>query len=67
MGVVRETDLASSTIFVFQVANTNIHGTKLKMSCYNRDSDRSVGVCSHNALGLMRTVRQIPRAKALGI
>ena len=37
------------------------------MSCYNRDLDRSVGVCCHNALGLVRTVRLIPRANALGI
>ena len=35
MGVARETALASSTIIVFKVENTNIHGAKLKMSCYN--------------------------------
>ena len=67
MGVARETALASSTIIVFEVENTNIHGVKLKTSCYNRDLDRSVGVCCHNALGLVRTVRYIPRANALGI
>ena len=45
----------------------NIQGMKLKMSCYNLDYDRSVGVCCPNALGLVRTVRQIPWANALGI
>ena len=54
-------------ICTFYVAITNIHGVKLKMSCYIRDLDRSVGVCCPNALGLVRTVRQIPRAIALGI
>ena len=44
-----------------------IHGVKLKMSCYNRDQDRSVGVCCHNALGLVRRVRQIPRPIGLRI
>ena len=33
MGAARETALASSMIFLFQVENTNIHGVKLKMSC----------------------------------
>ena len=65
--IARETALASSTIIVFEVEITNIHRAKLKTSCYNRDQDRSVGVCCHNALGLVRTVRQIPRANALGI
>ena len=37
MGVARETALASSTIIVFQVENTNIQGAKLKVSCYNHD------------------------------
>ena len=36
------------------------------MSCYNRDYDRSVEVCCPNALGLVRTVRQIPRATPSG-
>ena len=36
------------------------------MSCYNRDLDRSVGVCFSNALGLVRTVRQISRATPSG-
>ena len=58
MGVARETALASSTIFLFYMENTDIHELKLKTSCYNRDWDRSVGVCCHNALGLVRTVRQ---------
>ena len=46
-------------ICAFYVEITNIHGVKLKMSCHNRDSDRSVGVCCPNALGLVWTVRQI--------
>ena len=37
MGAAHETALASSTIFVFQVENFNIHGVDLKMSSYNRD------------------------------
>ena len=32
----RETALAPSTIFVFWMENTNMHGVKLKMTCYNR-------------------------------
>ena len=36
------------------------------MSCYNYDLDRSVGVCCHNAFGLVRTVRQIPPATPSG-
>ena len=34
---------------------------------FNRDLDRSVGFCSGNALGLVRTVRQIPRPLGLVI
>ena len=44
MGVARETALALSNIFVFQMENTNIHEVKLKMSCYNRDYMHS-GLC----------------------
>ena len=51
----------------FYVEITNIHGVKLKMSCYNHDQDWSVRVCCPNALGLVRTVRQIPRANVLRI
>ena len=54
-------------ICAFYVEITNIHVVKLKISCYNRDLDRSVWVCCPNALGLVRTVRQIARANALGI
>ena len=54
-------------IRAFYVEITSIHGVKLNMSCYNRDKHRSVGVSCPNALGLVRTVRQIPRVNALGI
>ena len=37
MEIARETALASSTIFVIQVENTNIHEVKLETSCYNRN------------------------------
>ena len=45
----------------FYVEIINIHSVKLKMSCNNRDYSQSVRVCCHNALGLVRTVHQIPR------
>ena len=45
-------------ICAFYVEITNIQGVKLKMSCYNRDWDRSVGVCCPSALGLVRTAQQ---------
>ena len=47
--------------------NTNIHQVKLKISCYNRDSNWFVRVCCHNAVGLVLTVQQIPRPNGLGI
>ena len=53
-------------ICAFYAEITSIQGVKLKMSCYNCDEDRSVGVCCPNALGLVRTVRQIPRATPSG-
>ena len=45
-------------MYAFYMEITNIHGVKLKMSCFNRDEDRSVGVCCPNALRLVRTGRQ---------
>ena len=36
-----------------------------KKACYNRDEDRSIGFCCQNALGLMRSVRPIPRPNGL--
>ena len=41
-------------------------GEIIKMPCYNYDYDQSVGVCCHNALGLVGTVRQIPPATPSG-
>ena len=35
MGEARETYLASSSLLVFYVENTNIREVKLQMSCYN--------------------------------
>ena len=61
IGVAQETAPALSAISVSKMESTNIHEVKLKMSCYNRDSDRAVGVCCHDAFGLGRTERQIPR------
>ena len=46
-----ETAFALGTIFV---SLSDIHEVKLKMSYCNRDYDRSVGGCCHNALGLVR-------------
>ena len=40
---------------------------KLKMSWYNRDEDRTSGVCRHDALGLVQAVHQIPRPNGLRI
>ena len=37
------------------------------MSCYNRDLNWSVGVCCHNALGLVQIVHQIARPVSLRI
>ena len=55
-------------IYVFQnKKKKNIHELKLKMSCYNCDQDRFIGVCCHNAHGIVRTVRPIPRPIDLGI
>ena len=37
MGVACEMALASTSMFVIYVGNTDIHGVKLKMPCYNYD------------------------------
>ena len=67
MGVACEMDLNSSTKFIFWIENTNVQEVKLKMSCYNRDQDWSVGVYCRNTLRLVWTVRQIPRHISHGI
>ena len=57
MGVAREMALASSTVFALEVGNTKIHGMTLKCQVLIVIKTGTKGVCIHNALGLVRTVR----------
>ena len=62
-GVIRETALDSSTIFVFQMENTSNNQVKLKMSLL-RPTRR---VCCNDALGIVWIVCQIPWPICLAI
>ena len=66
MGGARETALFEH-ICAFYVEITNIHRWNWKCIVIIVIKTGSGGVCCPNALGLVRTVRQIPRVNALGI
>ena len=67
MAVARETALTSSTIFVFRVENTSIQGVNLKCHVISLIKTDLSGFVVTVYYGLVRMVRQIPRANGLRI